>query len=402
MRMRSTGSCRATTLYSRSAMLRNVSRAFRATALPAGVLALAVTGWASWTHATELAAVRGELALIVVFALLSHAFSFSTALTTRVSLELAYLIAAALALPYPSAMLAGGVAALGGSLLRVERPRGTSPFAAIVGANIAVATMMTAAASALRARLGTPFTTPEFPPEIGMVLLLSTALFAAMSAVNLAAMAAWVALRGGSPRSWARNFLGRILPGEAVTIPFGCLLAVALADRSGELTLVLLGTIGLFVSFALKTLSDSRERLRSTNRDLEDRVAELATLNAIGREISSSLDPVRVFQIVRRECRKVLALDFFWIARVVHETHEIHVEYSMAGEVPSHTTSFPLGQGLTSHVVRSEKPLLVQDASNDPRMKSLRPIVIEPTIRSILAVPLLIENRVVGVISVQC
>ena len=45
------------------------------------------------------------------------------------------------------------------------------------------------------------------------------------------------------------------------------------------------------------------------NHDLEERIGELATLNAIGRDL---LEPraSRVFEIVRRECRKVFRPDF--------------------------------------------------------------------------------------------
>ena len=184
-------------------------------------------------------------------------------------------------------------------------------------------------------------------------------------------------------------------------IPFASLLASALDAGDRLLSFWLLGAVGLFSSFLLKIVSDSEDRLRRANHELEERVLELATLNAIGREISASLDASRVFEIVRRECRKVFRPDFLWIASVDMETREITVDYAMAGNAPPRRMRFPLGQGLATHVVEAQRPLLVRDASRELPPLGIKPILLEPKIRSILAVPLLVENRAVGVLSVQ-
>src|SRR5262245_46166078 len=214
-------------------------------------------------------------------------------------------------------------------------------------------------------------------------------------------MTAWLASRHQSPRLFARHLATRIVPVEIVTIPFACSLVFALRGRTGLSGFALLGCMGLCVSWLLHSLGDSRERLRRANMDLEERLSELAMLNSIGREISANLDPKRVFETVRRECRKVLRPDFFWIARYDVPTHEIRIDYSMAGEGTARAMVLPLGKGLVSYVIETEMPLLISDAVRDPRMKEIRPIVLEPKIRSVLAVPLMIENRVTGVLSVQ-
>src|SRR2546422_1658386 len=352
---------------------------FAATAIPAGAAALALTGILTWARSQEIGRDVPGLLLMILFALLSYPLSFSTTGRDRASLELAWFLAAVLALPFPSALIVGAGAALAGSLLRGGgSSSGAFRLLSITGANVFVATAIAGAASAAAAAMP-PWIPQEadgsffalVPALLPWLLLISCLLFVVMNAANLLLMTLWISSRGESPGTWARHFLVHILPVEMVTIPFGCLLALLLVSEAGYLGFVLLGSVGLFMSFLLKNLSDSDERLRRANRALEERLGELATLNAIGREITSSLDAARVFEIVRRECRKVFRPDFFWIARVDPETREVTAQYSMAGNVPPRTMTFPLGQGLTTHVIDTGRPLLIRDASRELRQLGL-------------------------------
>lgn len=390
------------------------SALFTATAIPAGIAVLGLTVWFARSHVDALSRSGPDLVLTTLFAVLSYCLSFSTTGRDRTSLELAYLMAAVLALPFPAPLIVAVVAALTGSLLRGGPDLGFVRFAAVAGANVTVGVAISGSAFATAVLMARPVATVSkkidlliHPESVAgaypllSTLLLCSALFVVMNAVNLIVMAVWVALRGDSPRIYAHHFLAHILPVEMLSIPYGCLLAFALKSEAGRPGFVLLAAVGLFVSILLKNLSTTDERLRTTNHELEQRVGELATLNAIGREISSSLDATRVFEIVRRECRKVFRPDFFWIARVDSDTRQVTVEYSMAGDTPSKSMVLEPGQGLTTHVVETEKPLLIRDALTDRALENVHPLVLEPNIRSILAVPLIIENRVIGVLSVQ-
>src|SRR5437867_2146531 len=387
---------------------------FAATAIPAGAAALALTGLLTWVRSQEIGREVPGLLLMTLFALLSYPLSFSTTGRDRASLELAWFLAAVLALPFPAGLIVGAGAALAGSLLLGGRSSSGGAFRLlpITGANVFVATAIAAAASVAAAAAAA--TMPPWIPQhadgslfallpalLPRLLVISCLLFVVMNTVNLLLMSLWISLRGESPGTWVRHFLAHILPVEMVTIPFGSLLALLLASEAGYLGFLLLASVGLFMSLLLKNLSDSDERLRRANQALEERLGELATLNVIGREITSSLDAARVFEIVRRECRKVFRPDFFWIARIDPETREVTVQYSMAGNAPPRTMTFTLGQGLTTHVIDTGRPLLIRDASRELKPLGLRPIVLEPKIRSIVAVPLLIENHSVGVLSVQ-
>jgi diguanylate cyclase (GGDEF)-like protein len=373
---------------------------FPATALPAGIAAIGLTVTLAATHQAQLSARLPAIALTTLLALASYRLSFAMNGRTRASLELAYLIAAALALPFPAAMIAGVVSAAVGTNLRSDRSVGGFRRITLAAANTAIAASITGAASLLAMGLER-----AFPERAGLpatrLLLFAAILFAAMNTVTLLIRATWIKARGESAAPFAQRLISRILPVEAVTIPFAALLAGSLGADDRLSSFALLGAVGLFASYLLKNIGDSEDRLRRANHDLEERVGELATLNAIGREISASLDASRVFEIVRRECRKVFRPDFLWIARVDMETREVSVDYAMAGNAPPRRTRFPLGQGLTTHVIDTQRPLLIRDASRELPAMGLKPILLEPKIRSILAVPLLVENRAVGVLSVQ-
>src|SRR5262245_391551 len=180
------------------------SALFKATAVPAGLFALAVTAWLAKTHAAALAPGMPILGLLTLAAVLSWHLSFSTEGRGKVSLELAYFIAAALMLPFPAPLLVGALTALIGSILRVGRDLSTVRFASLTGANVTIATAMTGAASAVQA-LVAPYL-PSAEHAILHPLVLAAASFVAMNAVNLALMAAWVTARGESPSLWAQYF----------------------------------------------------------------------------------------------------------------------------------------------------------------------------------------------------
>src|SRR5437867_1096829 len=109
---------------------------FTATAIPAGVIALTVTGWLAWTYQAELAPSWIPLALTIVFAVLSYHLSFSSADPGQLSLELAYFIAAALSLPFPAPLIVGAATGVIGSLLKVQRGLGATRFVTVTAANV--------------------------------------------------------------------------------------------------------------------------------------------------------------------------------------------------------------------------------------------------------------------------
>jgi len=214
--------------------------------------------------------------------------------------------------------------------------------------------------------------------------------YAALTVVSTAG-AALLRAPGARPRLNAILF-------ELVNIPA----AFLLADRIGSPGVALLVSALLLLggaAYALAALARVRFSLITAHQTLASRVSELATLHSIGRDIVTTLDPQRVFSIVERECRKLFDIDLFFVGVLEPDTNEMRVSYRRRSEDLPRETRRPLGNGLASWIVREKRALRVDDVADDDL--PLDPETIEASVRSVLAVPLLVDGRVVGVLSAQ-
>jgi diguanylate cyclase (GGDEF)-like protein len=139
------------------------------------------------------------------------------------------------------------------------------------------------------------------------------------------------------------------------------------------------------VRHLLRSWWRDRAALRRAEGALTARTTEIATLHAIGREILATLDTERVFAIVERECRKVFDVDRFLIGVLDRDTGQTR----------------PWGGGLASWVMKEKRDLRIDDLAAGARELGLDSGAADGDIRSVLAVPLLVEGNAVGVLSVQ-
>ncbi len=152
---------------------------------------------------------------------------------------------------------------------------------------------------------------------------------------------------------------------------------------------------------AVRRLARAERALSESRESLSSRLGELETLHSISREIVSSMDLARVFGTLERECRKIFDVDFFFVATVDPKTRQLRVVYRRQDEEPARETVCPLGNSLASWVITEKRSLRVDDFRKDPLDLPFRPQVVDEQIRSALAVPLMVEDRVTGVLSVQ-
>jgi sigma-B regulation protein RsbU (phosphoserine phosphatase) len=122
----------------------------------------------------------------------------------------------------------------------------------------------------------------------------------------------------------------------------------------------------------------------------------LKTLANISREFSSILDLNELLGKIASTMRELVAYDAFSILAVDQEARVLRHLFSIRYDQRVNTDNIPLGKGITGAAAESRAPVRVHDTAKDPRY-----IASHPDIRSEVAVPLAVQDRVVGVMDME-
>ena len=136
-------------------------------------------------------------------------------------------------------------------------------------------------------------------------------------------------------------------------------------------------------------MNDELEQLRA-------RCERLELLNQVGHVIHSTLDAQEALQLILREAVRLMraASGSVVLVNPTSRYVEIHASYGLPPELAD--CRLPVGVGITGWVARTGQPARVGDVTRDPRYVRLR-----AEVRSELAVPLLLNNEVRGVLNVD-
>ncbi|MGE5251247.1 MAG: GAF domain-containing protein [Bacteroidota bacterium] len=159
-------------------------------------------------------------------------------------------------------------------------------------------------------------------------------------------------------------------------------------DAFSESHVRLLQTLANSLSVALESarLFDETQR----------RAAELATVNTVSTALAGELDLGVLIQLIGEQIRDVFRADIAYVALLEDKTGLINFPYQYGDNLE------PLryGEGLTSKIIQSGKPLLINQEIDRQRME-LGAAQIGRQARSYLGVPVFLGGRAVGVVSVQ-
>jgi GAF domain-containing protein/anti-sigma regulatory factor (Ser/Thr protein kinase) len=125
-----------------------------------------------------------------------------------------------------------------------------------------------------------------------------------------------------------------------------------------------------------------------------------ATLNQASYQISANLDPEQVYVAIHNAARKLMPIESFVISLLDDETDEIEGVYLVDDEKRSPITRIPRDQGLSGRVINSGEPLFIHGAENVGDLGGItygKP----DSPQSIIAVPMLLGGRAVGMLSAQ-
>jgi sigma-B regulation protein RsbU (phosphoserine phosphatase) len=133
----------------------------------------------------------------------------------------------------------------------------------------------------------------------------------------------------------------------------------------------------------------------ATQTDFQSKIDPL--LLEVADVVNTTLDLDTTLRRVAELVRKVIDYEIFGILLLNEKTQELRFRFQLgyAREV-AERTRVKVGEGVTGIAAQRREAILVDDVSKDPRYISAI-----PSVRSELAVPLIVKNRLIGVIDIE-
>ncbi|MDP9299638.1 MAG: GAF domain-containing protein, partial [Actinomycetota bacterium] len=133
--------------------------------------------------------------------------------------------------------------------------------------------------------------------------------------------------------------------------------------------------------------------------ETRQRAAELSIVNSVGQALAEQLDLDALIERLGDQLRDVFAADIVYVALHDETTDMIEFPYySEKGVRDENWPAIQFGQGLTSRILQRREPLLLNRAE---AFQELGVEMVGTPALSYLGVPILVEGRAIGVISVQ-
>ena len=162
----------------------------------------------------------------------------------------------------------------------------------------------------------------------------------------------------------------------------------------------------LFVYFVVRTrtrllLSQQKaleKKVRDRTREVHQRLDELATINQVSKALTEKLELSELIKLVGNQMKQLFKADITYLAILDQEKKIINFPYQDGDNMPPMT----LGEGLTSNIIQTGESLLINRDSDI--MAEYDKIGVEQTGKqavSYLGVPIPIEDKIIGVLSVQ-
>jgi len=123
----------------------------------------------------------------------------------------------------------------------------------------------------------------------------------------------------------------------------------------------------------------------------------LATLVEISEEINSSLDLDEVLRKTASLVKRLIDYEMFGVMLLDESTQRLYHRFTIGyGEEATKDWQIPVGQGITGTAAATRRAVRVPDVREDPRY-----ISIIDSVRSELAVPLIVKGQSIGVLDIQ-
>jgi PAS domain S-box-containing protein len=128
----------------------------------------------------------------------------------------------------------------------------------------------------------------------------------------------------------------------------------------------------------------------------QERVAELTTVNTVSSAITGELDLEVLIHLIGEQIRSVFKTEIAYVALLDKESDRISFPYQYGQQLEP----IRFGEGLTSRVIESGRPLLINEEL-DRQRELLGTALVGKQARSYLGVPIFAGGEPAGVVSVQ-
>ena len=148
------------------------------------------------------------------------------------------------------------------------------------------------------------------------------------------------------------------------------------------------------------------QELQERTRELAESVEEMKALGEVGQAVSSTLDLQTVLSTIVGRAVQLSGTDCGIIYEYDEPTQEFHLRasYQMEQELVDtyHATPLRLGQGATGRAAETRVPVQIADLRQEQEFatRGMRPILSRLGYQSLLAVPLLLERKIMGALTI--
>ncbi len=139
----------------------------------------------------------------------------------------------------------------------------------------------------------------------------------------------------------------------------------------------------------------------SAYAQLENRITELSVFNEIGRALSSTIQLDELMKLLHAQTRRLMYAENFYVASFDEDTGLIEFPFYVSNGNIEQVPPRPFGDGLTEYIITHREPLLLTDDKEDSVSSINRVRFDGKKALSWLGVPLISQDKVLGVIAVQ-
>ena len=163
-----------------------------------------------------------------------------------------------------------------------------------------------------------------------------------------------------------------------------------------------------FASQAVIAIENVRlfKELQERTRELMESVEEMKALGEVGQAVSSTVDLQTVLSTIVRHAVQLSGTNCGIIYEYDEPTQEFHLRasYQMEQELVNayQATPLRLGQGATGRAAETRTPTQIADLRQEQEFatRGMRPILSRLGYQSLLAVPLLLDQKIMGALTI--